>query len=74
MTIHSISDDIKNSNIEYCIDEYVRLVEHRQILRERWFEGKSIEQLAEIHNVSDTYIKKIIYGTGDKILLRASEM
>ena len=74
MSMHDISDDIKNSDIEKCIDEYVRLIEHRAILRERWFEGASLEELAERHNKSLTVIKRIIYSTGDKILLKASKM
>ena len=74
MSMHDINENIKNSDIEKCIDEYVRLIEHREILRERWFEGASLEELAEKHNKSLTVIKRIIYGTGDKILLKASEM
>lgn len=71
---HAISDDILNSNIEYCINEYVRIIEHRDILRDKWFYDYSFEQIAEKYNKSPTAIKKIIYKTGDKILLRASEM
>lgn len=74
MSMHDINDDIKNSDIERCIDEYVRLIEHREILRERWFQGKSLEELAESHNKSLTVIKRIIYGTGDKVLLKAAKM
>ena len=71
---HEISENTRNSAIEYCIDEYVRLKEHREILRERWFEGMTISQLAEKHHKADTSIKDIIYGIGDKILLKASKM
>lgn len=73
MNIHDINDSIKNSDIERCIDEYVRLIEHRQILKERWFQGKTLDQLAEMHHLSLTAVKKIIYTTGDAILLKASE-
>lgn len=73
MSIHNISDDIRNSDIEDCINEYVRLIEHRTILRERWFEGLTLDQLAEKHNLSVTVIKRIIYDTGDKILLKAAQ-
>jgi len=69
-----ISENILNSNIEYCINEYVRLVEHRDILREKWFLGCTLDELAEKYHKSTTSIKKIIYGTGDKILIKASEM
>lgn len=69
-----IDEDILNSNIEYCINEYVRLVEHRDILREKWFKGFTFEQLAAKYNKSPTAIKSIVYGIGDKILLKASKM
>lgn len=69
-----ISEDILNSNIEYCIDEYVRLYEHRNILREKWFEGKTIEEIATAHKLSETRIKDILYRQGDKVLLKASKM
>ena len=69
-----IDEETLNSNIEYCIDEYVRLIEHRQILREKWFEGLTLEQIAEKHNVSLTIVKRVIYDKGDKILVRASKM
>lgn len=69
-----IPEDTLNSNINYCIDEYVRLIEHRQILREKWFEGITIEELASRHKLSETRIKEILYKQGDKILIRASKM
>lgn len=69
-----IDEDILNSNIEYCIDEYVRLVEHRDILREKWFYGYSLEALAAKYNKSPSAIKEIVYGKGDKILLKAAKM
>lgn len=69
-----INPDILNSNIEYCIDEYVRLYEHREILREKWFVGLTIQQIAEKHSLSDTRVKKIIYEQGDDVLIRASKM
>lgn len=74
MTIRDLPDDVKNSNIEYCINEYVRGVEDREILRKHWFEKKTIGELASEYNKSDTIIKRILYGTGDKILIKATKM
>lgn len=74
MNIHSISEDIKNSDIEYCIREYVRPVEYREILSKHWFERMTISELAAEYHISDSAVKKIIYNLGDKILLRASKM
>lgn len=69
-----IPEDVLNSHIEYCINEYVRLYEHREMLKEKWFLGKTLEQIAEEHNLSVTQVKNIIYTQGDKILIRASKM
>ena len=71
---HSIDENIINTNIEYCIDEYVRLYEDRDILRAKWFKGYSFKQLAAEYKKTDSAVKKIIYGIGDKILIRASKM
>ena len=71
MTAHDIPDDVLNSDIIYCVSEYVRNVEHREILLDWWFHGYTLENLAEKYHRSVTGIKSIVYGTGDKILLRA---
>ena len=68
-----IDDDIPNSRINHCIDEYVRLIEHREMLREKWFYGKTLEEIAEDHKLSVTQVKNIIYKQGDKVLIRASK-
>ena len=69
-----IPEDVLNSNIEFCINEFVRPYEHREMLRERWFGAKTLEEIAELHNLSVTQVKNIIYTVGDKILVRASNM
>lgn len=69
-----IPEDTLNSCINYCIDEYVRLEEHRDILREFWFKGFTISGIAEKHNKSDSVVKDVLYKIGDKILLRADKM
>lgn len=71
---HKIPPKTLNTNINYCIDEYVRLYEHRDMLREFWFCGLTIEQIAEKHKIGVTTAKDVLYGIGDDILLMASEM
>lgn len=71
---HAIPEDALNSNIEFCIDEYVRNVDHRAMLRDKWFHGLSLERIAEKYKTSVTTVKTVIYGIGDKILIRASSM
>ena len=71
---HQIPDDTLNSNVEYCIDEFVRYVEHRKLLRDWWFNNCSKTELAGKYNMSETSVKNVIYGIGDKILIKASKM
>ena len=68
-----IPEETLNSCINYCLDEYVRLTEHRAILRDHWFEGKSTKELADKYKKSETAIKEA-FRLGDRILLRAAKM
>ncbi len=67
---HEIPEHVKNSDVIYAIDEYVRLEEHRNILKDHWFKGLSFYELTKKYNLSLTTVKNIIYGIGDKILLK----
>lgn len=71
---HEIPPDTLNSNINYCIDEYVRLETHRDILRDKWFRGMSFEKIAQEYSISVQAAKNVVYDIGDPILLRASNM
>ncbi len=68
---HDIPPDVKNSDLTYCIDEYVRNKKHRDMLKDHWYYGYTIEDLAAKYQVSTTTVKKVLYDIGDKILLRA---
>ena len=67
---HKIPDTVKNSDVLFMIDEYVRLVRDRDILKDHWFGGMTFEELAEKNDISATKVKSIIYNIGDKILLK----
>lgn len=69
---HTIPEDTLNSDLTYCINEYVRSVEHRKMLRDWWFHGATLESLGADYHLSLTAVKKVVYGIGDPILLRAS--
>ena len=71
---HNIPDEIRNSTIEFCLNEYVRNEEQREMLRDRWFNFMTLEQIAEKHHVSESTAKRILYGIGDKVLCKASEL
>ncbi len=67
---HTIPENAKNSDLRYLLNEFVRLDRDREILEDHWFGGLSFYQLSEKHGVSLTAVKKIVYGVGDKILLK----
>ena len=69
---HDIPEQITNSAVNHCIDEYVRLDRDRQILRDHWFGGLSFKALADKYDVTLNTIKRVIYGQGDKVILRAA--
>ncbi len=71
---HKIPENVTNSTLNFCINEYVRLERHRDMLRDKWFMGLTLEQIAEKYEISDTQTKNIIYGIGDRVLLKASKM
>lgn len=71
---HDIPDNVTNSAVNYCINEYVRRYDHRDMLRDKWFRGMTLEKIAEKYGLSVTATKDIVYGIGDKVLIRASEM
>lgn len=67
---HEIPENVKNSELAMFIDEFVRLERDRNILKDHWFLGLTFEQLAEKNRLSVNAIKNIVYGIGDKILLK----
>ena len=67
---HEIPEDMKNSDITILIDEFVRLERDREILKDHWFRGLTFEQLAGKNRLSVNAIKNIVYGIGDKVLLK----
>ena len=50
-----------NSGITAAIDEYFHSERDRAILKDRFIDGLTFEQLAEKHDVSTRTIKNVIY-------------
>ena len=71
---HKIPDNVTNTKLNFCINEYVRIEKHKDMLRDKWFMGLTLEQIAEKYDISETQTKNIIYGIGDKVLLKAAKM
>lgn len=67
---HEIPENVKNSDLTFIVDEYVRLERDRAVLKDHWFCGLTFEQLADKNHLSVNAIKNIVYGIGDKVLLK----
>ncbi len=54
--------EYSNSEITRVINEYIHNERNRRILLRRYVDGVTIDGLAREFDLSDTSIKKIIYG------------
>lgn len=54
-------DDIPNSELNICIDEWIKSERNRKILKRRLIDGICYEPLAEEFNLSVRQVKNIIY-------------
>ena len=59
-----------NSQIEKLIDEYIHSKRDREILKAKYIDGLTFEQIAEKFDLSDRQTKNIVYKHGKKILPR----
>ena len=63
-------DDIPNSLLTIYIDEWEKSERNRTILKRRFIDGLTFDELSEEFNLSPQAVKKIVYKHGDKILLK----
>lgn len=70
---HRIPSTVANSRVEYCINEYVRLVRDRDMLKDHWFYGLSFMALADKYDMSLPAVKNIVYQVGDAVLEMAQQ-
>ena len=78
---HDIPEDTLNSDLEYCLNEYVRSIKHREMLRDWWFRDFTLDELAAKYGYSVARAKALIYTHGDdliythgdRVILRASQ-
>lgn len=61
-------DNLSNSQIEHLIDELCKNEKYREILKYKFIDGYTYEQIAEIVDMSARQIKNIVYKQGDKVL------
>ena len=60
-------DDLKNSEIEHLINEWIHSERDRMILHRRLIDGICFEPLAEECNMSVAQVKRIVYKGTTKI-------
>ena len=64
---HKIHFNISKSEVEKIIDDWVLDKLHREVLKLRHLDNLTYEEIAEKMNISDSLVKKIIYGNEDVI-------
>lgn len=62
-------EDVSNSKIESCINEWIKSQRDRAILKDRLINGICFEPLAEKYELSVRQTKNIVYK-GESILLK----
>lgn len=60
--------NVPRSEVETIIDEWVFREKYRQIIKLKFLDGLSHEQIAERVDMSDRQVKRIVYKYGDKAL------
>ena len=63
-----LPQNISRSDLEVLIDEWCLRRKYRDILKLRYLDGYTYEEIAEIVDMSDRQIKRIVYKYGDMVL------
>ena len=66
-TIHNLVD-MSRSEIEWLIDEYCFVARDRAILKSRWLDGLTFDEISEKHNISERQAKNIIRTNRERVL------
>lgn len=65
--------DISNDEIARTIDKWVRGARNRQIMKDRLIDLMTYEKIAEKHDLSDRYVKTLIYRLEDSVFEHLGE-
>ena len=58
---------LSTDEINYYVEQYVHNAKHREILRLRFIDGTTYEEIAEKVRMSDRQIKNIVYKYKDAL-------
>lgn len=61
---------ISNKGLIELIDNWVKDSRVRQMLKDRFIDGLTFDEISAKHNISTRHCKRLIYQFGDKILLK----
>lgn len=57
-----------NSQMAALIDEYIHKAKYRDILRDRFIDGLTFDEIAAKRDISTRNAQKIVYKYGEKVL------
>ena len=57
-----------NSQIERIVDEHIHSQRDRDVLKSRYIDGLTYEQLGEKYDLTDRQVKNIVYKHQDTLL------
>ena len=64
--------EYSNSRILELIAEWIHDSTHRKILRDRLVKGLTYEQIGELHHLSVSQVKRIVYRGQDRLFKHMS--
>ena len=72
-TIHNLVD-MSRSEIEWLITEYCFVARDREILKSRWLDGLTFEEISERHAISERQAKNIIRKNRERVLTHVDRL
>lgn len=72
-TIHNLID-LSRSEIECFIEQYCFVASDREILKSRWLDGLTFNEISGKHNISERQAKNIIRKNRENILTHVDRL
>ena len=64
--------EYSNSEIEHVIDEYIHSKRDRDILKSRFIDGLTFDEISEKYHISTRHAKTIVYKEQEKVFWHLS--
>lgn len=72
-TIHNLID-MSRSEIENLIEQFYFVARDREILKSRWLDGLTFEEISGKHNISERQAKNIIRKNRENVLTHVDRL